>query len=70
MVASDGQRWQRRSTVAVNDGQRWRSPPDHRSTVVDRQSTAGSGQVVGWVWSVCGPGQVGLWAGSGLGLPA
>ncbi|GKE68440.1 hypothetical protein Tco_1526512, partial [Tanacetum coccineum] len=69
MVNGDGQRWQRRSMVAVNDGQRWRSSPDHRSTVVDRQSTAGSGQVVGWVWSGRGPGQVGSWAGSGSGRP-
>ncbi|GKG29529.1 hypothetical protein Tco_0416894, partial [Tanacetum coccineum] len=39
---------QRRRSTAVNDGQ---PPPDHRSTVVDRQSTGGSrarsGRVMG-----------------------
>ncbi|GKF87026.1 hypothetical protein Tco_0254853, partial [Tanacetum coccineum] len=77
MVASDGQRWrstvaatvngggQRRSTVAVTAG----PSVNHRSTVVDRQSTAGSGRVVGWVWSGRGSGQVGSWAGSGSGRP-
>ncbi|GKG26623.1 hypothetical protein Tco_0402326 [Tanacetum coccineum] len=64
--ASDGQRW--RSTTVNSGGHRrttGQPPPDHRSTVVDRQSTAGSGRVVGWVWL----GQVGSWAGSGSGRP-
>ncbi|GKE94466.1 hypothetical protein Tco_1579321, partial [Tanacetum coccineum] len=54
----DGQRWHRRSTVAVNGGEpsltggqpppdNWSTtaepPVNHQSTVVDLQSTAGSG---------------------------
>ncbi|GJS69586.1 hypothetical protein Tco_0702427 [Tanacetum coccineum] len=55
---------QRRSTAAVTAGPpvnhrrtTGQPPPNHRSTVVDRQSTAGSGRVVGWVWSGRGSGQ-------------
>ncbi|GKC26729.1 hypothetical protein Tco_1034023 [Tanacetum coccineum] len=73
-VNDGGQRWQRRSTVAVNGGEPpmtdGQPPPDHRSTtagppvnhrstVVDRQSTARSG-------SSNGPGRVGSWARSSL----
>nr|GEV03439.1 hypothetical protein [Tanacetum cinerariifolium] len=50
----------RRSTVAVNDGRRWRTTVDHRSTVVDRPvnvgSWAGSGSGLGRVWIGSGPG--------------
>nr|GEV79967.1 hypothetical protein [Tanacetum cinerariifolium] len=56
------------STVAVNDGRRWRTTVDfrwtivdhHRSTVVGRQSTPGPGQGLDRVWAG---------SGSGLGRP-
>ncbi|GKE58701.1 hypothetical protein Tco_1497886, partial [Tanacetum coccineum] len=46
MVANDGKR--QRTTVGP--------PPDHRSTVVDRQSIARPGWVVGWSGSGLRPG--------------
>ncbi|GJS32252.1 hypothetical protein Tco_0963316 [Tanacetum coccineum] len=66
------------STVVNNGSQRWPTTvntvgpqPDHRSTVVDRQSTSGSwsgmDRVLGRVRSGLRPGQAGSWAGSGLG---
>nr|GEX65124.1 hypothetical protein [Tanacetum cinerariifolium] len=61
----------RRSTVAVNDGRRWRTTVDcrwttvdhHRSTVVGKQSMLDMGRV--WIGS--GPGLDQVWAGSGSG---
>ncbi|GJT35209.1 zf-CCHC domain-containing protein [Tanacetum coccineum] len=68
-----GQR--RRTTVdhRWTTGQRRRTtvgpPVNHRSTVVDRQSTARSGRVVGQSGSGLGPGLDQVWIGSGLGPP-
>nr|GFC30964.1 hypothetical protein [Tanacetum cinerariifolium] len=80
-VNAAGQRWStaadhdgdRRSTVAVDDGRRWRTTVDchwttvdqHRSTVVGRQSSLGHGPV--WIGSGLGLGRV--WVGSGSGPP-
>ncbi|GKF87676.1 hypothetical protein Tco_0258553, partial [Tanacetum coccineum] len=59
---------QRRQSTVANDGQRRRTtvgpPQDHRSMVVDRQSTAGSGG--SWAGSGSGPGPGRVGSGSGL----
>ncbi|GKF46482.1 hypothetical protein Tco_0136284, partial [Tanacetum coccineum] len=61
MVNGGGQWWRSMVATTVNGGGHRRTtgqpPSDHRSTVVDRQSTAGSGRVMGWVWSGREPGQ-------------
>nr|GFA33216.1 hypothetical protein [Tanacetum cinerariifolium] len=50
-----------RSTVAVNDGRRWRTTVDCRWTTVDHHRTTGQQWLVGW--SKLGMGRV--WIGSG-----
>nr|GFB10005.1 hypothetical protein [Tanacetum cinerariifolium] len=69
-----------RSTLAVNDGRRWRTTVDCRWTTVDHhrttgqrwlvgRSTIGSGPGPGRVWIGSGPGLGRIWIGSGSGPP-
>nr|GFB53131.1 hypothetical protein [Tanacetum cinerariifolium] len=71
----------RQSTVAVNDGRRWRTTVDYRWTIVDQHWTTGqrwlvgsqrldmgrSGSGLGRVWIGSGSGLGRVWIGSGPG---
>nr|GEZ97026.1 hypothetical protein [Tanacetum cinerariifolium]GFA11823.1 hypothetical protein [Tanacetum cinerariifolium] len=58
----------RRSTVAVNDGRRWRTTVDCRWTTVDLHRTTGQRWLVGRSTSGSRSGLDRVWAGSGSGL--
>nr|GFA60247.1 hypothetical protein [Tanacetum cinerariifolium] len=55
----------RRSTVAVNDGRRWRTTVDCRWTTVDHHRTTGQRWLVNsqrWTWAGSGSGPNRVWA--------